>query len=124
MSKITAKAKRDAIAKTFGAIPVDSYNAVASIICRTPGSRASFIEHCYQEALAIIEQNKHVVLALARALIDHPQRTLNGIEIDEVIAQAISTRAAEAERKRRADWRERTESARTFLAEVKPSAAR
>jgi hypothetical protein len=53
-----------------------SANAVAGIICHTPASRASFIEHCYQEALAIIEQHKHVGLALARALIDHPERTL------------------------------------------------
>ena len=88
-----------------------SANAVAGIICRTPASRASFIEHCYQEALAIIEQNKPVVLALARALINHPQRTLISTEIDEVIAQAISTRAAEAERNRRRDWQARTESA-------------
>ena len=34
-------------------------------------SRASFW-HCYQEALAIIEEKEPVVLALARALIDHP----------------------------------------------------
>jgi len=103
----------------FIASDMQSANAVAGIICRTPGSRASFIEHCYQEALAIIEQNKPVVLALARALIGHPQRTLNGVEIDEVIAKAIAAAATEAERKRRADWRERTESARAFLADVK-----
>jgi hypothetical protein len=36
-------------------------------------------------------------------LINHPQRTLNSTEIDEVIAQTMSTRAAEIERKRRAD---------------------
>jgi hypothetical protein len=39
--------------------------------CRTPASRSVLIEHCYQEALAIIEENKQVVLALANALISH-----------------------------------------------------
>jgi hypothetical protein len=33
-------------------------NAIAEIICRTNASRAAFIEHCYEEALAIIEENK------------------------------------------------------------------
>jgi ATP-dependent Zn protease len=35
-----------------------------------------FIEHCYQEAPALIDENKPVLLALAQALIDHPERTL------------------------------------------------
>jgi hypothetical protein len=106
----------------FIASDMCSANAVAGIICNTPASRAAFIEHCYQEALTIIEQNRPVVLALARALIDHPQRTLNSTEIDEVIARSVAIRAAEIEGQRRRDWRERTESARAFLAKVKPSA--
>jgi hypothetical protein len=55
-------------------------NAIAGIICRSDASRAAFLEHAYQEALAIIEENKPVVLALAQALIDHPERTLNAAE--------------------------------------------
>jgi hypothetical protein len=65
----------------------------ARIICRTDASRAAFIEHCYQEAFAIIEESKPVVLALAQALIDHPERTLNAAEIDAVIAD-VGTRGA------------------------------
>jgi hypothetical protein len=38
-------------------------NALARIICRTGASRAAFIAHCYQEALAITEEHKLVVLA-------------------------------------------------------------
>src|SRR5258706_3164497 len=34
---------------------VYSANAIAGIICRTEASRAAFIEHCYHEALAIID---------------------------------------------------------------------
>jgi hypothetical protein len=59
----------------------------------------------YQEVLAIIEENKPVVLALARALIDHPERTLNAGKIDAVIAQTLAREALAAERARRAVWR-------------------
>jgi hypothetical protein len=85
--------------------------ALAQIVCRNEESRSSFIEHCYQEALAIIEENKPVVLALAQALIDHPQRTLNAAEIDAVISQTLAREALAAEHARRAVWRRTLESA-------------
>ena len=84
-------------------------NAIAGIVCRTDASRLCFIEHCYQEALALIEENKPVVLALAQALIDHPERTLNAAEIDAVIAQTLASQALAAEQGRRAAWRQVTE---------------
>jgi hypothetical protein len=83
--------------------------AIAWIICRADASRSAFIEHCYQEALALIEENKSVVLALAQALIDHPERTLNAAEIDDVIAQTLARQALAAEQGRRAAWRTVTE---------------
>jgi ATP-dependent Zn protease len=86
-------------------------NALAGIICRTDASRSAFIEHCYQEALAIIEENKPVVLALAQALIDHPERTLNAAEIGAVISQTLAREALAAEHARRAVWRRTLESA-------------
>ena len=46
---------------------VYSANAIAGIICRSDASRSAFIEHCYQGALALIEENKPVLLALAQA---------------------------------------------------------
>jgi hypothetical protein len=91
-----------------------SANAIAGIVCRTPASRAAFIEHCYQEAVAIIDRNKPVVLALARALIDHPERTLNAVEIDQVIGAALAAEAAAAERQRRLDWKRIEQSAASF----------
>jgi hypothetical protein len=51
-------------------------NCIAGIICRTDASRSSFIEHCYQEALALVEEHKRARLALAQTLLDHPERTL------------------------------------------------
>lgn len=83
---------------------VYSANAIAGIVCRTDASRAAFIEHCYQEALAIIEENKPVVLALTQALIDHPERTLNSEEIDAVIAKTLELEARAATQARRAAW--------------------
>jgi ATP-dependent Zn protease len=70
-----------------------SARSLAHIVCRNEGSRSFFIEHCYQEALAVIEENKLVVLALAQALIDHPVRTLNAAEIDAVISQTLAREA-------------------------------
>jgi|ERR1700722_6471033 hypothetical protein len=71
-------------------------NALARIICRTDASRAAFIEYCCQEALAIIEENKPVVLTLAHAQIDHHERTLNAAEIDAVISQTLGREALAA----------------------------
>jgi hypothetical protein len=98
----------------FMASDMLSANAIAGIVCSTPASVAAFVEHCYQEALAIIEQNKSVVLALARALIDHPERTLNAVEIDQVIGAVLAAEAAEVESQRRIDWKRIERSAASF----------
>jgi hypothetical protein len=95
---------------------VISANALAGIICRSPASQASFIEFCYQEALAIIEANKPVVLALANALIDHPERTLDSIEIDQCIADTLDRETSKVEAKRRVDWIKVVENATDFAA--------
>jgi hypothetical protein len=79
-------------------------NGIASMICSTTESVAAFIEHAYQEAFAIIEENKSVVIALAQALIDHPNRTLNSMEIDAVIVPALAAKAAADKNERRARW--------------------
>jgi hypothetical protein len=93
---------------------VYSANAIAGIICRTDTSRSAFIEHCYQAALAIIEENKSVVLALAQALIEHPKWTLNGNEINAVIAETLAREARAAEQARRAAWQRTVENAASF----------
>lgn len=99
----------------FIASDILSANAIAGIVCRTPDSITAFVEHCYQEALSIIEQNKPVVLALARALIDHPKRTLNCIEIDQCVARALAAKAAADEASRRVAWKRIQESAARFV---------
>jgi hypothetical protein len=94
-----------------------SANTLAGIICRSSASRAAFIEHAYQEALAIIEANKAVVIALAQALIDHPERTLNSAEIDRCIAETLDREARQIEAERRAKWAKVMENATDFAAE-------
>jgi hypothetical protein len=89
-------------------IDSDAYaaNALARIICPTdarPSSRTAI-----RNLFAITEEHKLVVLALAQALIDHAQRTLNAAEIDAVIAKTLARQALAAEQGRRAAWRQVT----------------
>jgi hypothetical protein len=97
---------------------VPSANYIAGFVCRTTASVAAFVEHGYQESLALVEQHKTVVVAIAQALIDHPKRTLNGAEIDAVIAPVLAAEAAADESKRRADWIAVVKNADTFTAEL------
>jgi hypothetical protein len=83
---------------------VPSANYIAGFVCRTTASVAAFIEHGYQESLALVEQHKTVVQAIAQALIDHPKRTLDSAEIDAVIAPVLAAQAAADAHKRRTDW--------------------
>jgi hypothetical protein len=55
-----------------------------------------------------------VVLALAQALIDHPERTLNVAEIGAVISQTLAGDALAAEQARRAVWRHTLENSKNF----------
>jgi hypothetical protein len=90
---------------------------VAGFVCRTTASIAPFIEHGYQESLALVEQHKTVVVAIAQALIDHPKRTLDGAEIDAVIVPALAAKAA-ADERRRAEWAKVLENAAGFTARL------
>jgi len=94
---------------------------LAGYICRTTASIEAFLEFCYQESLAIIEQHKTVVLAIARALIDHPKHTLDGAEIDQCIADTLDREARQAEHKRRADWALVEKNAAEFSADLESS---
>jgi hypothetical protein len=89
---------------------------VAGFVCRTTASIAAFVEHGYQESLAIVEKYQTIVLALAQALIDHPKRTLDGEEIDAAIVPALAAKAAADEHQRRAQWRGVLENAAAFTA--------
>jgi hypothetical protein len=85
-------------------IPNASY--FARMVCSTTASVVAFNEYAYQESLALVEQHKTIVHAIAQALIDHPKQTLTSAEIDAVIVSALAAKAAADEHKRRADWRD------------------
>jgi len=87
---------------------------IAGFVCRTTASLRAFVEHCYQESLALVEQHKTVVRAVAQALIE--KRTLDGAEIDAVIAPVLAAKAAADERQRRSDWNAVLENAAGFVA--------
>lgn len=73
--------------------------------CAAPrASVGAFVEHAYQEAFAIIEENKSVVIALVHALIDHPDWTLNSDEINASIVRALALKALADKMERRARW--------------------
>lgn len=84
-------------------------NQLAKVICRSSASRSAFLEYVYQEALALVEAYEPAVLALAHALVDHPDRTLNAAEIDQVIATAVAQQSRAVDRARREEWRALTE---------------
>jgi hypothetical protein len=88
------------------------------MVCRTTASVVAFIEHGYQESLALVEQYKTVVAAIAQALIDHPERTLNCTEIDAVIVRALVAKAAADKIKRRAAWNAVLGNAASFTADL------
>jgi ATP-dependent Zn protease len=66
------------------------------VICHAESSRAAFIEHCFQEATFLIEKYRSVVLAVAEALMD--RQTIDGAEIDRIIARALAVESVALER--------------------------
>jgi ATP-dependent Zn protease len=98
----------------FMASDVASAHLLARIICRSEASRTALVEHGYEEALCIVSENRAVVLAIARALIEHPERTLDGPDIDLVIGQMLAREGLNAERARRQSWRRVIGSAAAF----------
>jgi hypothetical protein len=56
-------------------IGVRARRAHATLVCTSEPSIEAFITYGFEEAMAIIERHRGLVLAIARALIEHPERT-------------------------------------------------
>jgi hypothetical protein len=93
----------------------------AGIICTSPASIDAFIEFARVEARAMLADHRHVVLALATRLVE--RRTLDGTEIDAIIAQAVAGKELADERARRAGWK-RTETNAARLPEYQSAMRR
>jgi hypothetical protein len=88
----------------------------ARMVCSNTASVVAFIEHGYQESLALVEQYKTVVAAIAQALID--KNTLTNAEIDAVIVPALVAQAAAEKSERQADWNAVLNNAASFTADT------
>jgi hypothetical protein len=80
--------------------------SLASLVCSSPGAVDALLTFGFEEAMALIREHKVLVLAVARALIDHPERTLTGAEVDTIIAKTIADEALTAKRLRRERWQQ------------------
>lgn len=83
----------------------------ASTIC-APDAIAAYLHFAAQEAKAILERYWFIVQALAEAL--EARQTLDGTEIDTIIATAIGEATLAKERARRQRMREAAERAAIF----------
>jgi hypothetical protein len=92
--------------------------ALASLICSSPESIEAFIDFCMAEAAALLRPREHIARALTAELL--VRRTMTGDEVDEVIMQAVTAKAAADEHARRAAWQRAEESAASFVAVQAP----
>jgi hypothetical protein len=86
--------------------------AFAGIVCCSPAAIDSFLDYAATEATALLTAHRPVLEAIATALILH--RTLDGQEIDAVIAAALAIEDARTEQQRRAEWRQTVENAKQW----------
>jgi hypothetical protein len=91
----------------------------ASLVCRSPEAAAKFISLAEQMADDLLRPYGHVIIALSIVL--KIRRTLTGAEIDDVIATVLAGFELALEQRRRADWQNRSLSARNFAAEHRHS---
>jgi len=92
--------------------------ALAALVASSPEAIEAFINFARVEAATLLRDHEHVVRALAAELLI--RRTLDGAQIDRCIKQAVAAKALADEHERRAVWKRVEESARAFLADVKP----
>jgi hypothetical protein len=100
--------------------PVDDLRQareLARLICSSEEAIETFIAHCDVAARDLLMPYGDVVMALSIVL--RIKRTMNGAEIDELIADVQARKARAIELARRADWKRRELSARAFPAEIK-----
>jgi hypothetical protein len=88
--------------------------AHAALICCSHAAGDAFLNYARVEAAELIRLHRHLVQAIAAALIE--RRTLDGIAIDIIIADTSAREALRIERERRTAWSRSIEHAATFEA--------
>jgi hypothetical protein len=98
--------------------PVDDLRQareLAMLICTSEQAIETFIAHCDVAARDLLLPYGDVVMTLSIVL--RIARTLDAVEIDRVISDVQARKGMAIERYRRADWRKRELSARSFRTE-------
>jgi hypothetical protein len=96
--------------------------AFANLVASTSKSAAAFLDFARCEASEILAAHKASVEAIAAALIE--RKTLNGVEIDEIISVAEARDALIAENAWRREWRNIATRAAAFKTEAARSLRR
>jgi hypothetical protein len=86
--------------------------ALAGLIFSSPEAQDIFIAACAAEARAILRRHADVVEALASALVEH--RTIDAVQIDDVISRTIVALQLAQEHERRRNWRDVVARAEKF----------
>jgi hypothetical protein len=100
------------------AVPADDIRQareLALLLCPSEEAIDTFIAHCDVAARDLLMPHGDAVIVLSTVL--RIRRTLDGVEIDEIISGLQAEKALAIERHRRADWRRREASASTFQPE-------
>lgn len=101
--------------------PVDDLRQareLALLFCKSEEAIETFIEHCGVAAWDLLSAHGDTVIALAVVL--RIKRSLNGVEIDQVIWDLETRKALAIEQHRRADWRKSEVAADRFRAICEP----
>ena len=85
----------------------------AGLVCCSPSSVTAFLDFARQEARALLEEHRSVLITLTNALVC--RRTMTGSEINEVVAEALALEDLAAEKARRRKWQQCAASARDFI---------
>jgi hypothetical protein len=95
---------------------------LASLCCKSPQAVERFLAFCEQQAHDLLYPHAPIIMSLSIVL--RNARTLDGAEIDKIIADQQALKARAIEHRRRADWRKRELAAASFHAECHhPNAA-
>jgi hypothetical protein len=88
--------------------------AHAALICCSPAAVEAFLIYARTEARELIRLHRHLVQVIADALIE--RRTMDGTEIDVIVADASAREALRVEQERRTTSKQAATTAATFEA--------
>jgi hypothetical protein len=101
-----------------GADDLRQARELAMLFCKSEQAAESFVQHCKIAARDVLMPYGDVVIALSAVL--RIKRSLDGVEIDQVISDVQMRKALAIEKRRRAEWRAAEALAAEFGAQCIP----